>query len=338
MSVKSKTIVTLNIAGAVVLIFLTFINSNLERKIQNYTVQIKEPVTKERLEELREEIRFLKKKLKGLTELFRVQKEEEVLDPEIFFAQKINTLRKQLLRKAEAKGIAPPQMEMPESLPSQEEIPYYLAQLENLERAVDLGLSSNIDFESVKILKPASLGGLRRLSMELGFRTEGSAFSKYLLLLAENKSLLNIECLEFKTEAGIEGVIKISNTLVDKEAFNLVSQDIQGTDYKRKILVEDGLKERFLKNKIFVEKKKKILAPAKKSRPLSSNKVQRFFYRGIGILQGERVAALEDSLKGEMLFLTTGDRVEDFEVKEFGDTQLILENIKTSKELILKRQ
>ncbi|HEC68993.1 MAG TPA: hypothetical protein ENI31_01715 [Candidatus Omnitrophica bacterium] len=336
MSVKSKTIVTLNIAGAVVLILLAFINSNLERKIQNYAVQVKETVAKNKLEELRKEIRVLKKKFKGLTEVFRVQKEEEVLDPEIFFAQKINSLRKQLLRKAEAKGINPPQMEVPKSLPPQEEIPYYLAQLENLERAIDLGLSSNIDFESVKILEPISLGSLRQLSMELGFRTEGSAFSKYLLLLVENKPLLDIDYLEFKTEAGIEGVIKISNTLVNKEAFNLVSQDIQGLDYRGKILVEDGLKERFLKNKIFA-KKEKILVPVEKSQPLSS-KVQRFFYRGIGTLRGEKVAALEDSLKGEVLFLTIGDRVEAFEVKEFSDTQLILENIKTYKRLILKRE
>jgi len=336
MSVKSKTIVALNIGGAVVLILLAFINSNLERKIQSYTVQVKEPVTKNKLEELRKEIWVLKRKFKGLTEVFQLQKEEEILDPEIFFAQKINSLRKQLLRKAEAKGISPPQMEVPKSLPPQEEIPYYLAQLKNLERAIDLGLSSNVDFESVKILEPASFEGLRQLSMELGFRTEGSAFSKYLLLLAENKPFLDIDYLEFKTEAGIEGVIKISKILVNKEVFNLVSQQIHGFDYGRKILIGEELKERFLRNKIFVEKKE-ILAPLKKAEPLSPE-VQRFFYRGIGILQGERVAALEDSLKGEVLFLTIGEKIEDFEVKEFSDTQLILENIKTSKELILKRQ
>ena len=171
----------------------------------------------------------------------------------------------------------------------------------------------------------------------MGFTAEAKNLSKYLLLITEDKPFLNIDYLKFKREEFIEGLITVSRVMLDKSLLNLVSENIKPFDYSERISLEDTFKEKFSKNKIFKEREKRI-APSIGNIKTVSTETQRFFYRGIGILKGEEVAALEDSLKGEVLFLTIGDRVEDFEVKEFSNTQLILENIRTSKRLILKRE
>lgn len=53
--------------------------------------------------------------------------------------------------------------------------------------------------------------------------------------------------------------------------------------------------------------------------------VQRFFYKGRAVLRKKNVAVLEDTLRGETLFLSTGDTFDAFRLKEFSDTEAVLE-------------
>lgn len=336
MAAKFKLILVLNIVGAVFLIILISLNLSLDKKIKDYTVKIKEPLSKEKIDSLKKEVLLLKKKLKGLTEVFQPPENKELIDSQIFLAEKIDSFKKQLLRKAEAKGGSLPQIEISSSLPVDEEIPYYLMQLESLEKAIDWGLGFKIDFESVKIIEPVLKDGLHQLKAELNFKAAPRSLSDYLLKLAESEPFLAVDYLELREGLALSGVIQMSRILLDRDVFRLVSGEPSGFNYRESILIGEGLKTKFLGNKIFAQKDNQ--PPLPKVEVSSAPQAQRFFYRGRGILKGERVAALEDALRGEILFLTAGEKVDDFEVKEFDDNQLILENSQTSQRLILNRE
>ena len=58
----------------------------------------------------------------------------------------------------------------------------------------------------------------------------------------------------------------------------------------------------------------------------------------MGNLRGQEVAAIEDTMNDEVLFLKLGERIGDFEVRRFQENIAILVNIKNGKELELKRE
>jgi hypothetical protein len=78
------------------------------------------------------------------------------------------------------------------------------------------------------------------------------------------------------------------------------------------------------KSPFVIPVKQEVIAEA--AAPVEEEKpAQRFFYKGSAVLQKKSVAVLEDSLRGETLFLSAGEKFDVFRLKAFSETEATLE-------------
>ncbi|MBN2119754.1 MAG: hypothetical protein JW734_01685 [Candidatus Omnitrophica bacterium] len=334
-----STILVLNAIALVGVIILSNINVSLKKKIDSYESETEKPVTQDLLERLKVDTRKLEGKLMGLVDMFDTISSEDktVFDGAIVFARKLDGIEKKLLLKTEIKGLLPPQIEVPKVLPSKEDAPYFIRNMEVLEKAVDLGLKAGLDFTFVEIPTPTQQDN-KSLAIELRFRAEALNVAQYVLLLTEFLPLLSIEKMELSRQESFTYNMKVTKLMVDSRVLSSISDAAMPKDYRNYVIVSGDLKEKFLQNKIFKKMQTHQVISAKTPQDAPKIATQRFFYRGMGSLKGEAVAAVEDTVKNKVFFLSLGEKIEDFEVKGFQENRLILKNIKNQKELILKRE
>ena len=332
-----KAILIVTVVMAICLIVLSNINKSLKRQIDGYASQLKASVSQSAIDSLEDEVADLEGRLSGLSEVFdkALSQEETVLDESIVFAQKLDVIRKQLLIKAEARGGPPPVIEVPQKLPSKEKASFFIRHIEELERMVDLGIKAGIDFTLVKIPSSVTEGNTDKLQVELRFIGQGPAVAHYLLSLAEFIPLVSIEEFSSGEDGPLSYRMQIAKIVLGQKTLDMIGTQAQAHDYTSDLTLSTGAQEMFLNSDIFavIERPQITATPVK----IPAKKAQRFFYRGKGTLRGRDVAAIEDTTKDDVFFLTLGARLGDFELVSFEEGNAVLMNIKTEEKIILKR-
>lgn len=332
-----KAVLIVAVIMVICLIIISNINKSLKSKIDEYASQLKASVSQKAIDELEDEVLGLQGRLAGLSEVFDIVlvQEEPILDESIVFAQKLDVIRKQLLIKAELRGGPAPMIEVPQKLPSKEKASFFIRHIEELERVVDLGIKAGLDFTLVKIPGSVTEGEADKLQVELRFVGQGPAVSQYLLLLTEFIPLLSIEEFSSGEDGPLSYRMKIVKKVLGERSLDLKNPLAQAHDYSPELSLSMGAKEMFLNSDIFkvIERTTVAAKPAK----VTAKKAQRFFYRGKGKLRGREVAAVEDTTKNDVFFLTLGARIDDFELVSFEEGNAVLINLNTEERLTLKR-
>ncbi|MFC1515036.1 hypothetical protein ACFL5X_03955, partial [Candidatus Omnitrophota bacterium] len=268
MKAKLETLKAILIVILILLIcfiVLGRVNNSIKRKVDEYAAQLKESVSQKAIDALKEDNARLEAKLAGLRGLFALSVEEDspVVDGAIIFAQKLDAIRKRLQIKTELQGAPAAVIEVPSKLPSKEKAAFFIGQIEELEKAVDLGLRAGLDFTRVKI--PAAKVVARkaaqaaqtgeeeseRSEVELRFIGQGPEVAQYILLITEFVPLLSVEQFASRNDVALSYDLKLSKLTLDPAALELVSADREPFDYRSTISVDMALKEAFLNNSVF---------------------------------------------------------------------------------------
>ena len=263
-------------------------------------------------------------------------------DLPIYFVEELGKVKQSLKAKADDKKISYPDLGFKETLPDEKEARYLLKQLYVIKEALNPGMDAGVNFTSV-IPQPAEdLGisaGIKLAKIRTEFTASGSALISFLIRLSEIVPLDSVEHILIKAQ---DSTLKTDMTL---------SYFVIEADWKDKTMtfIPLNIKEIFSQDE-------KAISSLRANNPFAmygaqepkglpsqasaeqSKESPRFLYQGKAVLKSKEVAVIEDTLNQETIFLAEGERTGDFTLKELKELQIILKNINSGQETIVKRQ
>lgn len=294
--------------------------------------------------QLKTDIEQLEAQLLSLAYLFDPPEKEikKDYDLPIYFVEELSKAKQSLKTKASDKKVSYPDLGFKETLPDEKEARYLLKQLYVIREIVNRGMDCNVNFSSVTPQPLEDLGissGMKVAKTRIEFIASASALIEFLIQVSDIMPLDSLESILVKSQ---DLTFKADMTL---------SYIVIEADWKDKTITFTPLNVK----EIFLEEEK-IINSLRANNPFSVAKTQgptglppqtpteppkqspRFLYVGKAMLKSKEVAVIEDTLNQETIFLAPQEKTGDFMLKELKELQIILKNINTGQEIVVKRR
>jgi len=303
-------------------------------------------VEREDLEEFKSRVKTLEQRLLGLVQLFDPVRRQypQGYEVSLYFVEQLQKAEESLKLKAKNRGLKFLGFGFKDELPSEKEAVFYLKQLDVLEVLIDTGLDHDIDFESINPQEGADQKDedidFVRLLIRLEFVITPSHFVEYVSKINEMVPLLNIKSLK-------------AEEVKDKLVVSLLLEQLHSAaEWRNKKLIEPIDKNEIIKgsedylsilrgtNPFFQVKSELIeTTTLKASSKEGLGKKERFIFRGSAVFREKPVAVIEDTLNKETLFISKGEYIADFQLREFSRDNAILISLEDGEEeVVLQRK
>jgi hypothetical protein len=342
-------IIALLIIGGLLNIWTKNIKKN---NLKNLTAlnQLLPGFNEQSLGRLLKETKNLKTQIVNLSDIFDPKERwfKKDYDLSIYFVEELGAVNQSLKTKALDKQVDFIDLGFKEKLPSEEEAGYLLSQLYGLKEIVSSGIDYSIGFKS---LSPLGIEGiedipeikLAKSRIELSCPAQG--LTEFIIELNDiiPKPLTAAFSLKsqdsfFQMSLNLEHII-VDLNWKDRQEY-VASEEI------KKELLWQKQDQNFIRllrtDSPFLVAAKEISLPGQiqglkidKSKQLP---MSLFLYKGKAVLRSKDVVLIEDTLNQETLFLGKGEKINNFILKEFSNEKVVLKNIDTGQELIIKRE
>lgn len=297
---------------------------------------------KQTLDKLRQEISQLEGHLLALAYLFDPPDKEITKDYDlpIYFVDELSKTKQFLKLKAVNKGMNSPDLGFKETLPDEKEAKYLLRQLYTIKEVVSRGMDCGVNFISISPQPIEDLGifsGVKAAKTRIEFTASAPALIEFLIQASEIVPLDSVETILLKSEeSAFKADMTLSYTVIDADwkdkKINFTPLNIRDVF---------GSQEKFISILRSNNPFSVVIPPEiKEELPVEAaeqtKKPSRFLYRGKAVLKTKEVAVIEDTLNQETVFLGLQEKIGDFILKELQDFQIILKNINTGQEIIVK--
>lgn len=243
-----------------------------------------------------------------------------------------------------------------EKLPGEKEAIYLLNQLYGLKEVVNLGVDYGVTFDSVNPLSMDSVEELKdkraikqlKTAIELTSSAEG--LIEFLIGLMDITPAVFIDniSLNFLDPLSLKAELTLSHFVIEPELWGSLGalgrrEDVKkfSSLFSKDAIIEQQNYERILrrKNPFLAVVAKQIDTGGRFAQVSDTPKqIKRFFYRGKATLKGKEVVVIEDALNKETVFLSIGETISNFNVKNFTDEYVVFENINDNKEMTIGRE
>jgi hypothetical protein len=309
----------------------------LQQALPNFNNQSSDRLTRE--------IGDVKTRLLGLSALFDPKYKwiKKNYDVSIYFVEELGNVKQALKQKAEDKKLPLPDLGFKEKLPSEQEADYLLSQLYGLREVVAKGLDYGIAFQSVNPLgveEKTGIDGVKTVKSRLQLRCPAETMIEFIIKLNEivpkvcfNSLSLTLKDSSYDIDATLEQVsidMDLSGMPEIKTAAQI--QEITGNqdvDFVRTLRSN---------NPFFVPSAPAVPPEAAAESPKPKTPPVRFIYRGQATLKSKPVVVIEDLLTQETVFVGLNEKIGDFTLINFSDSQITLHAADTGKELVIKRE
>ncbi|MFH1457802.1 MAG: hypothetical protein ABIG31_01380 [Candidatus Omnitrophota bacterium] len=298
------------------------------------------------LEQFKRQIQSLKMRLVRLAAVLDPKDRwlKKDYDLTIHFVEELGSINAFLRSKAIEKKTNFPDIVFKEKLPSEREAFYLLSQLYGIKEVVSLAIDYNITIKSITPLgieDVKGVSGLKVTKSNVELACPATGLIEFIIELNDILPKPFIEAVSLKSEDSIFDVnVTISNIVIDLPWKDQEEFKITGSDAKGDLSPQDQDSIRTLRNSnpFFIPQVVEPVtenSPAVKTEPAPG---PRFLFRGKARLKSKEVLVIEDTLKKETTFLSLGDRIGNFILKEFSGDQAVLENTQEGKIIIIKQE
>lgn len=296
------------------------------------------------LGKLKQELSQLEEHLLALAYLFDPPEKgmRKDYDLSIYFVDELSKTNQFLKLKAINKGMSYPDLGFKETLPDEKEARYLLRQLYALKEVVSRGMDCGINFISITPQPIEDLGilaDIKSAKTRIEFTAQAPALIEFIIQVSELVPLDSFESILLKSQdSTFKADMTLSYTVIDTD---WKTQERHFTPLNIREVF--GSQEKFI-NMLRANNPLSVAVPAETQEELSvqaggqPKKLSRFLYRGKAVLRTKEVAVIEDTLNQETVFLALQEKFGDFILKELQDFQIILKNINTDQEIIIKRE
>lgn len=304
------------------------------------------------IERLRSEKEAVTSDVNGMLKIlgFTDVKKINAADKRIYYAEKVSGLEKRLRKKAEELKVVPPDIRLPKNLPSEEKAESFIRQLETIERIVDKGLESGVNFSEIRVLE--ELNAIKKdekqkekifdkVKIQISFTSSQDNLGKYLLNINETVPLINIEKFKVvKNDGNTQATLQLSKYVFSEsldEQLSIDSDVVKSFDEYTKI--SNTERRRFMSTD-FLMGKREIEISSSDERAIVKIKEEKttIVFKGIAVLRGKKVALIEDVLLDEIFFMTTGELINGYKMISFDEGKAIFKSINNNEEKIFKRE
>jgi hypothetical protein len=292
------------------------------------------------LSQLEKELKDLKERLLIFASLFDPSEKwiKKDYDPSIYFVEELNKINRSLKLKA----VNYPGIGFKEKIPNEKEAVFLLRQLYQLNEVINKGIDCNINFNSINPQPPedwAVFDGMKIAKSEIKFNASAPAVIEFIIQISEIIPLVSIESftLEVK-DSSLNVGMTLSQIIIDAD-WKEEKIPISPLEIKSILGEKEDLINILRANNSFLVSRLK--EPGESISPVNvepPKQLPRFLYRGKAILNSKEVAVIEDTLNQETLFLSPEERIDDFILKDLKDEEIIMEDIKNEKEIIITRE
>jgi hypothetical protein len=268
-------------------------------------------------------------------------------DLTIHFMEELGKINQLLRTRAVQKQVNFPDIVFKEKLPSEQEAFYLLSQLYGIKEVASLGMDYNIAFKSLIPLgidDVQAVPGIKIAKSNMELICPAQGLIEFIIQLNTIIPKPFIGSISLKSKDTVFDInLAISNIVMDlawKDKQDLyVSSDIK--DIKEVLPPKELDSIRILRNMnpfLVAQATRPALPELETAVKTEAAQVPRFIYRGKALLKSKEVVVIEDTLNKETVFLDLKEKIGGFLLKEFSDTQIILENMDDGKETIIERE
>jgi hypothetical protein len=272
-------------------------------------------------------------------------------DLTIHFVEELGKANQVLREKAKDKGVNFAELEFEDKLPSEEEAVLLLNQLNSLREIVNLGLQYQVSFRAISPLGSEEVKGMPEVK-QLKSRLELSCPTQFLMdFIIGTEDILPRACLEAlqlkARDSSFEATLELKHIAVSP--LKLTQEESEELAQRNKKLpLADSRKEEYTRtlrnNSPFFAyeppKPPEVVGPPSsgpKPPAKETSSAGRFVYHGRGLLKGEEVAVIEDTLSKETVFLGVANKLAGiFLLKSFSEEQAVLKNMQTKEEIVIR--
>jgi hypothetical protein len=253
-------------------------------------------------------------------------------DMSILFAEELNRSSTELKALADSRQTDFSGFSFTDKLPSESDAALLLGQLYAMRSVAELAVASGADVSLAKPLPPtkeSALPDTREVPAEMELAFPHATVMDFLIRMNGIVPKLCSQALKVRVEPESVYVSLKYSTL------SVSLSDIQGIDGKITVAqVPDESYPAGIDTAVsLLRSKSPFLIPVKQTGveedvtqpPEEEKPAQRFFYKGRALLRTKQVAVIEDAMRKETLFLSVGDRFDNFRLKNFSETEVILE-------------
>jgi len=294
---------------------------------------------------LKKETALLDDKLTGLAAIFdpRYKWIKKDYDLSIYFIEELGNVRQFLKQKSQTKNVSCPELGFKERLPSEQEATYLLSQLYAIKETVSLAMEYGINVKAVTPFGPvdAPLSGIKLVRSRFEMTCPGEALIEFIVQLNEIVPKVCFSSLSLKSGAGVFEVdVTLEQVMIDTELRPErvePSAEVQAQAY-RSFGDADFVHILRSNNPFFVPEPLAVSDAGQVVTGEPPQEKPRFLYRGKARKNARQVVVVEDTLKKETVFLGLEDRVDTFILVDFSDDAIVLKNVDTNQELVIKRE
>lgn len=297
---------------------------------------------------LKEEVGQIKTHLAGLIYLFDPKYKwlKKDYDISIYFVEELGKTKQLLKAKSEEKQVNNPELGFKEKLPSTAEAVYLLSQLYSFKEIVGLGMDYGINFKSLNPYvaeAQAPMPGVKMLKSRIELSCPSKALIDFIIQLNEIIPKVCFESLSLKSVDSSFDMDLVMGQIVTEGDLSAKPDTPAsvGVEEIQKNQQDDFIRLLRNNNPFFIASKEGVALPIQISGKEDAGQLKpapRFIYRGKAILRKKEVAAIEDTLRQETVFLGRDERIGDFTLSYFSDSEIILKNISNNEEIIIKRE
>ncbi|MGE5197353.1 MAG: hypothetical protein ACM3IL_02490 [Deltaproteobacteria bacterium] len=294
---------------------------------------------------VKRQIQDLKSRLTGLSAVFDTKYKwiKKDYDLSIYFVEELGNARQFLKQKAQEKQVAAPELGFKEKLPSGQEASLLLSQLYGLKEVISLGMDYGINFKTVAPdgVEEAKVPGIKLVKSRIALSCPAQGLIEFIIQLNEIIPKVCFEALSLKSQGDSYDMDLTLEQVVVETELNGKQEQPSPAEIKEVAGKED---ENFIhilrsNNPFFVpETKIPLSASSANASPEPEKKQVRFIYRGTATLKSKQVVVVEDLLNKETVFLGLNDKVANFVLTDFSDSQITLKNTDDNQELIINRE
>lgn len=263
-------------------------------------------------------------------------------DPAIYFVDQLDNINQVLKGKAAGKKVNYTDLGFKEKLPEEKEARHLLKQLYTLQEVVNTGIDCGINFVSITPQPPEDLSGLAGIKVakaRLELAAVASAFLEFIIQVSQIVPLVSIESLLLQSQGpNFKIEMTISQTLIEA---NWKDKGIPFSPLNLKdVFLEQERSINILRgnNTFSVPKPQEATLVPVAASVEQPKQAPRFLYRGKATLNSKEVAVIEDTLNKKTVFLAPQEKIGDFMLKELKGQEIILKNITSAQEIIIKRE
>lgn len=338
---------TLIIIGVILNIWTKKIKKN---NLKNLTAlnQLLPGFNERSLEKLQKETNDLKTQIVNLADIFNPKERwfKKDYDLSIYFVEELGAVSQSLKTKALDKQVDFADLGFKEKLPSEEEARYLLSQLYGLKEIASVGIDHSTGFKLINPLGIESIEGLPEIKLaksRIELTAPTQVLTEFIIKLNDiiPKPLTATFSLKsqdsfFQMSLNLEHII-VDLSWKDRKEY-VASEEI------KKGLLWEKQDQNFIRllrtNSPFLVAAKEISLPGmiQETKVDKSKQLPMFLYKGKAVLRSKDVVLIEDTLNQETVFLGKGEKINNFILNEFSSEKVVLKNIDSGQELVLKRE